>query len=117
LTASDPACARVNAGRTTADFWEIQGIYILDSLGAHWGADTIGAKRTSKMPIDVEGELQKATDNMHEAMDSLLGAGFPEGQLEHLNRYVQSAIAHSHWAIAKANREIKNEGTFQKSVS
>ena len=69
------------------------------------------------MAIDVDGELQKAAENMEVAMESLMKAGFTQEQLDHLSRYVQAAIAHSHWSIAKAGREIRSEAAFQTAVS
>jgi len=73
------------------------------------------------MDIDVDGELQKAEDVMKDAKSALLASGFTEEQLENLSRYVRAGIAHSHYAVAKANREIKSEsacdpGTFQLRV-
>ena len=69
------------------------------------------------MDIDVNEELQKAAGNMHESAAALLKAGFTKEQLEHLSKYVQSTIRHSHWTIAKARSETTEETAFQTTVS
>jgi hypothetical protein len=92
------------------------GGFIYLTPSPHFGADTIGVRGIDQMVIDVDGELQKAAENMEVAMNSLMKAGFTKEQLEQLERYVHAAIVHSQYAILKADREIRNEAAFQSKV-
>lgn len=65
------------------------------------------------MQIDLEQELRRTEEDMSIAASSLRDAGFTEEQMEQLGRYVHAAIAHNHYAILKAGREVRAEATAQ----
>lgn len=76
------------------------------------------------MSIDVDGEMLKFEQRMQTAQDALIELGFPADQWDLVNEFIQAAIAHSHYAISKAGRNIKKEsaepaferGGFQTGV-
>ena len=65
------------------------------------------------MTINLDEEMQKAEENMQEALETLVEEGFTKKQVEHLARYVAASIVRSQYAILKANPEIKSESAFQ----
>jgi hypothetical protein len=70
---------------------------------------------------DLDEDIQKAAEDMQEALQTLVNEGFTKKQVEHLAKYVAASILRNQCAILKANREIKGEsacqpGAFQTKV-
>jgi hypothetical protein len=58
------------------------------------------------MTTNVDAEMQKAAHEMDDAEDALIQMGFPVDQWMLIKQYILSAVAHSHWTIAKATQTL-----------
>jgi len=59
------------------------------------------------MTLDIDGEMQKAKQEMNDAEDALIQSGFSEDQWMLIKQYVHSVVMHSQLAQAKGWQNLK----------
>ena len=62
------------------------------------------------MEVDLDKELQRVTQQMQDAEDSLITSGFSEAHWLLIRKYITSVILHNQLTTAKAWRDMPGSG-------